>query len=185
MKKNSFMEILSFEVFFDIFKYINDYIGADTISTDVKYFFGNEDGGSPQNIPYGNFKINAYPEQIEYLGKEILLLEPFGKATNPDDKAEYYVMILNAHDLHGGNYSILMQQKGHMGAPIANTLRRTKLNINQMTNVVILCPMNISTNQHDMVYQTQYHFENLIYTKDGELFCPYYKFDRKIEDNRD
>lgn len=182
--KKLFNEILTFEVFFEIFKFIHDYLSiTDTNRTDVQYYFGNEDGSSLQNIPYGHFKIRAYPDQIEYLGKEILVLEPFGKAT-AEEETEYYALVLNVHNMHGGNYSILMQQKGHMGAAIANTLRRIKLNIDQMTNVVILCPMNISNN-NDIYYQTRYHFENLIYTKEGELYLPYYTFARKVHDNRD
>lgn len=184
MKKKLFLEILTFEVFFDIFKCIHDYLSVDTTYTDVRYYFGNEDSGSLKNIPYGQFKIKAYPEQIEYLAKEVLLIEPFGKATDPDEVTEYFVMILNVHNLFGGNYSLLLQEKGHLGAPIENTLKRINLNVEAMTNVVIMCPMNISDN-NNIYYQTRYCFENLTYTDTGELYIPYYERGIKIHDNRD
>ncbi len=184
MKKNSLLEILTFEVFVTIFKYIQNFTSGNTDNTDVNYYFGTEDGGSPHNIPYGNFRMKAYPEQIEYLGKEILILEPFGQATKPDEQTEYYIMVVNAHDMFGGNYTLWLQKMGHMGRAVAGERTEIKLDINQMTNIIIVCPMNVSE-KNDIYYQTHYHFENLVYAQNGELYIPYYQYERKIHDNRD
>lgn len=187
--KSIFNSILSFEVFFKIFQHINDLINPEKYSnaglhlTDVHYYFGHPDGGSPRNVLYGHFKMVATPQQVLSLKKEMLVIEPFGEATVAE-KTEYIVVILSVASFCE-KYAILFQEKGHLGAPTHNH-KYVTLDIKNITNVILLLPMDRRVSGNGIkVLQTKYHFENLVYTKDGEIYFPYSQWEREVEDLRD
>lgn len=181
--KSIFNSILTFEVFFKILKFIDIHINPEGYgntglnSTNIHYYFGDHDGGSVKDVHYGHFKMIATREQVESLKKDSIVVEPFGPAANTE-KSEYTVVVLNATGHFAQNYGIIFQQRGHMNAPIANTLMRVDLDIKEITTVIMLFPMNESiSSTGNKVIQTQYNFGNLVYAKDGEIYIPYNKWE--------
>ena len=186
--KAIFNSLMSFEIFFEIFKFINANVRPNSYHlTDVHYNVGKGNQPTPS---YGYFRIRATIRDLDLLKKEAVVLQPFGEATDNSKGAttEYTVVVINVRSLSGkyGDLGILFQQRGHMNAPIANTFDRVELGIKEMTNIVLLFPMNESVSSTgNKIMQTQYFVENLIYSKDGEVYIPYNKWEKEIDDLRD
>jgi hypothetical protein len=182
--KQNLNALLSFEIFFGIFRLINARLSENSYHlTDVHFHTGN---GCEPSIPYGYFRTRTSLRQIESLKEEAVVIEPFGMATDTSKSAvtEYLVIVLNVRS-SSGKYGIVFQPKGHMGAP-TNQRTQIDLSIKEMTNVILLLPMNVSmSSTGNKVMQTQYHFENLVYAKDGNVYFPYTVWEKVIDDIRD
>lgn len=183
--------ILTFGIFSEIFKSIDQsinpegYGNAGLSLTDVHYYFGDNDGMSIKDVNWGNFKMKVTLDQVEHLKKEFPVFCPLGEATNTHDKTEYTVVVLGLTGWLNQNYSILFQQKRSSGS-MASTPRLFNSGVKEMTNVILLFPMNESMSSNGIkVVQTQYDFEYVMYRKDGEIYISYYSFEKVIDDIRD
>ena len=181
MKRNSWLNsVMSFEAFIEIYKFINQKLNQNSYHLSDVHYYGL--GKFEPAVHYSHFRTKASIEEVKALKEEAIVVEPFGEAKDTTGKTEYVVVIVNMHYVHDKN-GFIFQERGHMGRYTDNRTQ-VDVEIKEMTNVILLLPMNISSNEHK-TFQTKYSFDGLIYDKNCRIFFPYYAWSDVIDDNRD